>query len=238
MRRGGGHARTLAHRGFSLIELLVVVAIVSLLVALVVPLTGSSREQARVIKVCAELRNIGVALEGYAHGYRGRVPPGRTYCEVGKAEEWCDLPSELVQQRWLPAGSPDGRLSSLMEDEFNPGHTYKYMAPGWGYHNGGVVPKGLWVPDVFPNDDPTADFAELHGCVYDNVTRPASPGGGRVKSSPVQWAIWSLGPRYDPQEGSPPGAPVARCSWYRGPGTRGVIPRIGPADGEQIGWQQ
>ncbi len=222
--------------GFTLLELLIVIAIIALLVAIVVPLTGSARLQARVVKACAELRNIGLAMEGYAQSHRGHVPPGRTYCNVGKAEEWCDLPIELVEHRWLPAGSDDGRLSSAMEDEFNPGHTYKYLAPGWGYHNGGVAPKSLWIPDDFPNDRPGAAPETLPGRAYDNVSRPMTPGGG-LEPCPVKWVAWSVGPGYDPKKGMPPRAPVARCSWYRGPGTTGVIPRIGPLNGEQYGWQ-
>ncbi len=163
--------------------------------------------------------------------------PGGTYCDSGKAEEWCDLPIELVKDQWLPGGSPDGRLSSAVEDEFNPDHTYKYMAPGWGYHNGGVVPKSLWVPDAFPRDDPAADPNTLPGCVYDNVSLPYAGKGVKPEPSPVVWVIWSLGPRYDPREGSPPHAPVPRCTWYHGLGTKGVIPRIGPLKGEQYGWQ-
>jgi type II secretory pathway pseudopilin PulG len=221
---------------FGLMELLVVIAILALLVAIIIPLTGASREQARVVKACAELRNIGLAMEAYTNQHRGRTPPGRTYCDSQKADEWSDLPEELVQQRWLPAGSPDGRISSAVEDVFNPDHTYKYMAPGWGYHNGGVVPKGLWIPDDFPRDDANADPKTLPGKVYDNVSRPA-PARGQPKPSPVKWVVWSLGPRYDAKEGSPLHAPIPRSSWYHGLGTRGVIPRIGPADGEQIAWR-
>ncbi len=176
-------------------------------------------------------------MEGYARSHRGHVPPGRTYCNSEKADEWSDLPTELVELHWLPAGSPDGRLSSVMEDVFNPGHTYKYMAPGWGYHNGVSVPKSLWVPDAFPLDDPDADPQTLPGRVYDNVSRPAE-SGSKPKPCPVTWVVWSLGPRYDPRAGSPARAPIPRSSWYRGAGTSGVIPRIGPLNGEQIGWRQ
>lgn len=224
---------------FTLIELLVVIAIIALLVGIIVPLAGSSREQARVVKARAELRSIGLALEAYARTNHEHVPPGRTYCNSGKAEEWSDLPTELVSQRWLPAGSADGRLSSAVEDEFNPEHTYKYMAPGWGYHNGAVVPKSLWVPDGFPRDDAGANPQALPGRVYDNVSLPASSSGssGKPPPCPVKWAVWSLGPRYDPLIGSPLHAPIPRNTWYHGPGTKGVIPRICPLDGEQYGSQ-
>jgi prepilin-type N-terminal cleavage/methylation domain-containing protein len=222
---------------FTLVEILVVVAIIALLVSLVVPLSAASRRKARVVKACAELRNIGLALECYARSCRERVPPGRTYCDSDKAQEWSDLPTELVDQHYLPSGSPDGRLSSAVEDEFNPGHTYKYTAPGWGYHNGAPVPKSLWIPDAFPRDEPSADPQTLPGRVYDNVSRPMAPGGRRPIPSPVVWVVWSLGPLYDPKAGMPPRAPIARSSWYRGGDTGGVIPRIRPLEGEQFGWQ-
>jgi len=217
--------------GFTLIELLVTIAIIALLVGILAPSLGVAREHARVVRVQAELRLIGDGLEGYAMQNDGQYPPTRTYCEMEKRHHWCDLPVELVDEKWLPAGSAGTFLSSAIEDEFNPGHTYKYKAPGWGLHNNGWVPKAIWVPEDFPFDDPDAD-ASQPGRSYDNVTKPLD-ADGRVILSPVSWAIWSLGPNYDPAEGSPLRAPVPKRTWYRGYGTRGVIARIRAANGLQ-----
>jgi len=219
------------HAGFALIELLVVVAVLALLVSILLPSLSSAKELAKVVRVRAELRGIATALECYAEEHERTYPPQRTYCESEKWEHFCELPIELVEGKWLPAGQPDTKMSANIEDIFNPGHTYKYKAPGWGFHNDGAVPKSVWVPDDFPNDDPDADPQTLAGTSYDNVWVPTD-AAGKLISCPVSWVIWSVGPRYDPNIGVPPRAPVARCSWYRGFGTEGVITCVRAADGQ------
>jgi prepilin-type N-terminal cleavage/methylation domain-containing protein len=220
--------------GFTLIELLVVVAIIAILIALLLPSLQSAREQAMVVRASVELRQIGDALEGYGEENHGRFPPARTYCEMNKQEHWCELPLELVQSHWLPMGDQDSMLSAKVEDIFQPGHTYKYMAPGWGFHNNAWMPKSLWVPDAFPRDDSNADPSTQAGKAYDDVSRPLDDSGS-VIPSPVRWVVYSVGPRYNPDEGLPDRYPVSRRTWYRGYGTRGVIPRIRLTDGMQIG---
>lgn len=60
---------------FSLIELLVVVAIITLLLAVVFPVLGAVREQARIVVCLANLRQLGIAHTGY-YLETDRVPAG------------------------------------------------------------------------------------------------------------------------------------------------------------------
>ena len=60
--------------GFTLVELLIVVAIVSLLAAILFPVFGRAREKARQSNCTSNLKQIGLALKQYAQDYDGSYP--------------------------------------------------------------------------------------------------------------------------------------------------------------------
>jgi len=62
-------------RGFTIVELLVVISIISMLLAILVPGLHAARERARSIVCKANLRNLGFALEMYVDGNDGWLPP-------------------------------------------------------------------------------------------------------------------------------------------------------------------
>ena len=204
-------------RAFTLIELLVVVAIIGLLAALLLPALACATEQARVVKAQAELYGIGIALELYADDHEGRLPPVRVNCNSDLAEHWCQLPTELADEGYLPRGFTGGREADL-EDVFHPGHTYKYAAPGPQLLNGS--PAGsyrLWAPDDVPH------------CASEQGRYYAQPG-----ACPVRWVVWSLGPRPDSAKTQDTHAPLSRRSWYTGVGDGGVIVRFATREGFQV----
>jgi prepilin-type N-terminal cleavage/methylation domain-containing protein len=67
-------------RAFSLIELLVVVAIVALLAALILPGLARAREYAYFASCKSSLRQIGIGMLCYASDNRGRTPEGENRC--------------------------------------------------------------------------------------------------------------------------------------------------------------
>lgn len=202
---------------FTLVELLVTIAIIGILAGLLLPALARAKEKAKVVKVHVELYGVGLALEMYADDHAGQLPPVRVNCNADLAAHWCQFPVELAEEGYLPRGNEPG-MEARMEDVFNRGHTYKYATPGPQLLNDS--PGGnyrLWVPDDFPS---------------------ASSSTGRYYSarstSPIRWVVWSMGPRPDSERSQDARAPIASRSWYRRTGDGGVIARMATRDGLQI----
>src|SRR3954453_23884903 len=68
-------------KGFTLVELLVVIGIIGLLVSILLPSLGRAREQANRVKCASNLRQIALGAVMYATENKGKFP--RTYYKSG-----------------------------------------------------------------------------------------------------------------------------------------------------------
>lgn len=201
---------------FTLVELLVTIAIIAILASLLLPTLARAKEKAKATKAHAELYGVGLALEMYAEDHEGRLPPVRVDCNTDLADHWCQFPVELAELNYLPRGDKPG-MAANMEDVFNPGHTYKYAAPGPQLLNDSAGGNfNLWVPDDLPQ------AASVNGKWW------STP-----KDAPVRWVVWSLGPQPNSDQSQDSHAPMASASWYRRTGGAGVLARFATRDGMQ-----
>lgn len=175
---GNSTAATKFVSGFTLLELLIVIAILGLLAGILFPAVQRVKQLAKVARARAELHGLSSALLTY-HEEHKAFPPARTYCEYGapaKAADWAELPPELARGGYYAPGPTGSSLTLSAEDPFNPGRTYKYLKPGRGYHNHAGTYISLWIPDHFPYGDPTEgkDYSSEKDC-------------------PLSFVLWSVG---------------------------------------------
>src|SRR5687767_8223046 len=104
-------SRSLA-AAFTLVELLVVVAIVGLLIALLVPAAQAAREASRRSDCFSRLRQIGLATINY-HDAVGAFPPARLR---SRAYDWENETCESSQPSWLVRIMPHIEQAAAAKD--------------------------------------------------------------------------------------------------------------------------
>jgi general secretion pathway protein G len=64
-----------ANKGFTLVELLVVIGIISVLIAMLLPALNKARQQAQVVQCMSNMRQIGMGIQMYTQQNKGMFPP-------------------------------------------------------------------------------------------------------------------------------------------------------------------
>ncbi len=153
-----------ARRAFTLVELLVVTAIIGTLMALLLPAVQASREAARRVKCANHLKQLALAAHGY-HVARGTFPPGLEQVEV--------------------AASPRYRGTSVMTyllphlEQGNLLQDWDYEAPLQNTEGGRSARSATVLPVLLCPSEPIAENPVVISGRYYGMTNYGGNGGRR-----------------------------------------------------------
>ena len=155
-------------RNFTLIELLIVIAIIAILASMLLPALNKAREQSKSIKCVSNLKQISNGVNFYATDYAGWAPnhdyPGVTY------QSWANT---LTLLKYTPGGqkttlaAPKGVY--ICPSQPNPDLP-------WGLP-GDSFPK---FSNIFGNNGGSY-FRSTHYGINSNLAYPHLPGSGQTR---------------------------------------------------------
>jgi prepilin-type N-terminal cleavage/methylation domain-containing protein len=196
---------------FTLIEQLVVVAVIAILAAMLFPVVTRGTLRARVARVHSDLRQIAIAIEMYKDDCGG-LPPVRSCCTGSARWDYYELPHELVSMHYLGTYRMYDPFNRTRGEDGQLGRTYKYLAINWGYSGGHKGYFAMWIPRDYPacNEDCIL-YYNYAGRIY-----ACDKGKTYPKEPPIMWAVWSVGPGGDPglEETGNRMLPVPKSQWY------------------------
>jgi prepilin-type N-terminal cleavage/methylation domain-containing protein/prepilin-type processing-associated H-X9-DG protein len=154
----------LSRTGFTLLELLVAISIIAVLMSLLLPGIHNAREAARRTQCANNLRNIGVAIHGYATTFDDSLPPLTSsfgmggggpvrYSWVGELFPYLELAGLYDAIVTYNGPSPDGPYPAQQYPYFaifacptNPSHAERPGALSY-VANAGYIRGDLWSDD-------------------------------------------------------------------------------------------
>lgn len=124
----------LFRRGFTLIEMLVVISIIALLIALLMPSIKRSRESARAVNCLSNQRQVLLGIAHYAEDYLGTVPASYAY---GEGNTWASR-----VRPYLPSVAGDPNVGAFFSNAPPPRVRTVLHCPSEPTHGGPVLRFG------------------------------------------------------------------------------------------------
>lgn len=189
--RGSNRHTVVVHRGFTLVELLVVIGIIAILISILVPTLGKAREQARSVQCLSNIRQLTNAVimfsaenKGWMPGNGGfsihRFDPSANFPAMADADPQITSPADWIS--WQRAIDPiNGNRPSV------PVMNITYSA----------LTKFLGAKYVYTNDANEANKVNekldaIFRCPSDNLEVRLSPGDSSHGAYRYSYAINSL----------------------------------------------
>ena len=112
---------------FTLVELLIVIAMLSVLLAMLLPAVGQAREKARQALCSSHVRQIGVTFHLYAQDHQDMLPPFGQYCcgnANAKVPYWWQILPEYTGNPLEAIGIENSSALACPSNRFLNNYTY------------------------------------------------------------------------------------------------------------------
>jgi prepilin-type N-terminal cleavage/methylation domain-containing protein/prepilin-type processing-associated H-X9-DG protein len=178
--------KRLQARGFTIIELLVVVAIIALLISILLPAMSEARKDARAVACAAQLHHVGQAVTIYTTRNMDRLPASYLYASDSRGN-W-----KLSDQQ-LNAAHPNGYLH------------WSYFL----YNDGRVDEKSFQCPEL-DNGGHAKTNPGSGGWTAGQVDENGSTASGQVTDKQATWVAYTGNAALMSRNKFVPGSPFDR----------------------------